>query len=343
MKLFDSYIPQMFPTLLRVGLFLSLLSSSFWTQHSSASSVEPPDPVSVTLHPESTVEYNQDLPGIGESLSSPVAQAPKVRSVTVEEINGTVLFNGRPARVGDRLLNAEDEIITGKDSTARLRIDNQIGLVELAPQTTFQVDTLEGGNRPITGFYIAIGRARFSIAAWVSNPERLLGETEEQITGLKSLDIAQSNSTEDAPVRVRTPAGVAGVRGTSFGVNVGPDGKTSISTIKGQVGVFSQGQEELVNPGYYSVINPDRPPTIEEIMPSVSTLRVRSISRVGSGAIILAQADPMDIVYVNNREVPTDAEGKFRVRVRSGDRVRIVLRAPSVRDRRYILNVDLRD
>jgi len=342
MKLFDSYIPQMFPTLLRVGLFLSLLSSSFWTQHSSASSAEPPDPVSVMLHPESTVEYNQDLPGIGESLSLPVAQAPRVRSVTIEEINGTVLFNGRPARVGDQLISSEDRVVTGKHSTARLRIDSQIGVVELAPQTTFQVDTLEGGNRPITGFYIDIGRARFSIAAWVSNPERLLGQT-DQIAGLKSLDIAQSNSTEDAPVRVRTPAGVAGVRGTSFGVNVGPDGKTGISTIDGVVGVFSQGQEQLVNPGFYSVINPEQPPIVQEITPSLSTLRVRRISPVGGGALIVAQADPMDIVYVNNREVPTDAEGKFRVRVRSGDRVRIVLRGPSVRERRYILNVDVRD
>ncbi|MDB9515597.1 hypothetical protein PN466_01305 [Roseofilum reptotaenium CS-1145] len=351
MKLFDSYIPQMFPTLLRVGVFLTVLSSGLWTQHSSASSAEPTDRTSVTLRPESTVEYNHNLSTREEALnspiSSPVAQAPTMRSVTIEEIKGTVWFNDRPARIGDQLLTSEDQIVTGKNSTARLRIDSQVGVVELAPQTTFQVETLEGGNPPITGFYIPLGRARFSIAAWVSNPDRLLGQNLEQITGLKSLDIplniAQSTATENAPVRVRTPAGVAGVRGTSFGVNVGPDGKTGISTIDGIVGVFSQGQEVLVNPGFYAVINPGEPPTVEEITPALSTLRIRSISPAGNGAVIVAQADPMDLVYVNNRAVPTDAEGKFRIRVHSGDRVRIVLRGPSVRERRYLLNVDIRD
>ncbi|MDJ1177792.1 hypothetical protein PJF56_02830 [Roseofilum sp. BLCC_M91] len=322
-------------------------SSCLWTQGTSARSAEPPDRTSVTLPPESNVEYNHNLSTTEESLASPVAQAPNGRSVTIEEIKGTVWFNDRPARVGDQLRTPEDRIVTGKDSTARLRIDSQVGVVELAPQTTFQVDILEGGNPPITGFYIPLGRARFSIAPWVSNPERLLGQAEEEITGLKSLDIAldiaQSTETENAPVRVRTPAGVAGVRGTSFGVNVGPDGKTGISTIDGLVGVFSQGQEVLVNPGYYAVINPNEPPTLQEITPALSTLRIRSISPAGNGAVIVAQADPMDIVYVNNREVATDAEGKFRVRVRSGDRVRIVLRGPSVRERHYILNVDVRD
>lgn len=343
MKPFDSYIPQMFPTLLRVGVFLTVLSSGLWTQHSSASSAEPTDRTSVTLHPESTVEYNHNLSTRGASLVSQVAQARNMRSLTIEEIKGTVWFNGRQARVGDQLTSSEDVIVTGKDSTARLRIDSQVGVVELAPQTTFQVDTLEGGNPPITGFYIPLGRARFSIAAWVSNPDRLLGENPEQITALKSIDIAQSTETENAPVRVRTPAGVAGVRGTSFGVNVGPDGKTGISTIDGLVGVFSQGREVLVRPGFYAVINPGEPPTVEEITPALSTLRIRSISSAGNEAVIVGQADPMDIVYVNNREVPTDADGKFRVRVRSGDRVRIVLRGPAVRERHYILNVDVRD
>lgn len=318
-------------------------SSCLWTQGTSARSAEPPDRESVTLPPESTVEYNQESSTVGNPLVSPVAQAPTMRSLTIEEIKGTVLLNGRQARVGDQLTSSEDVIVTGKDSTARLRIDSQVGVVELAPQTTFQVETLEGGNPPITGFYIALGRARFSIAAWVSNPDRLLGQSEEQITGLKSIDIAQDTATETSPVRVRTPAGVAGVRGTSFGVNVGPDGKTGISTIDGVVGVFSQGQEVLVNPGYYAVINLNEPPTLQEITPALSTLRIRSISPAGNGAVIVAQADPMDIVYVNNREVATDAEGKFRVRVRSGDRVRIVLRGPSVRERHYILNVDVRD
>ncbi|MDJ1181964.1 FecR family protein [Roseofilum casamattae] len=344
----------------RWGISLALLAPSFLAEASYASSpeesLEPATAKSTQIQLKAGESLSWTSGGLAQALSPPDAFAPDVylaqsalgRSLTIEEIKGTVLLNGQPARVGDQLTSADDEIVTGDRSTVRLRIDSQIGVVELAPRTTFRVDTLSGGDRPISGFYIPLGRARFSISKFVTDPDRLLGREDYPIASLtaKQLEREQllaQTATETAPVRVRTPAGVAGVRGTSFGVNVGPTGKTGITTLDGVVGVFSQGTEVLVNPGFYAVINPGEPPTVEKITPELSILRLRAIARAGAGVRIVGRADPMDLVYVNGREVPTDPDGKFSIVVRSGDRVRITLRGPSVRERRYNFSVNLSD
>lgn len=57
------------------------------------------------------------------------------RSLEIQEIRGSVMFKGRSAQIGDRLLAPGDEIITGPDSTARLAIDNNTGIVEVAEKT----------------------------------------------------------------------------------------------------------------------------------------------------------------------------------------------------------------
>ncbi len=345
MKLRPSCPASMFPHLCCVGVSLAATVIPFWTQSNPVSSLEAPLNASNTA-PQILLQYSQDfrgqkLPSPSENFALIGAQSAPVRSLTLEAINGDVLFNGRPARIGDQLTSKDDIITTGDRSTARLRIDTQIGLVELASNTTLQVDVLSGGNQPITGVYITRGRARFSISKFVSDPSRLLGQSTHphEIIGLKNLPLAQSSSTESAPVRVRTPAGVAGVRGTSFGVNVGPDGKTGITALDGIVGVFSQGREILLNPGFFSVINPEQEPNGAEPLPPLANLRIQSLSREGGFVRVVAQADPMDLVYVNNQEVITDPDGKFDVLVRSGARVRIVLRGPAVRERYYNLTV----
>ncbi len=175
------------------------------------------------------------------------------RSIEIQEIRGTVTFKGRPAVVGDRLLAPGDEIITGPDSTARLAIDNNIGIVEVAEQTAVRISNLSSSadGEKDTAIFVSRGRVRLSIRKTAATTPATNTSTiflPNQIVSLntfsglgKSSQVAQkTRSARTAPIRVETPEGVAGVRGTSFGVSVGPDGKTGVDTIEGAVAVSGQ-------------------------------------------------------------------------------------------------------
>ena len=93
----------------------------------------------VAKTPKSFLSIAANLPPANTLQAQGTATA---RSLEITEIRGTVTFKGISAVVGDRLLAPGDEIITGPDSTARLAIDNNTGIVEVAEQTA--VDTIEG-------------------------------------------------------------------------------------------------------------------------------------------------------------------------------------------------------
>ena len=289
-----------------------------------------------------------------QAVDTQIVQLPiGRRGLLIEEIRGEVNVNGQPAQLNEFLQEPGTLITTGNNSTARLRIDSNIGVVEVAPNTTVELQTVSGsagasGNQ-ITVFTVTGGRIRLSISRFVSDIFRnLLGEDKlNQIAALDTLnglgefdDIAQeSRSVNDSPLRIETPVGVAGVRGTSFGVAVGPSGKTGVSTIDGIVGVFAQGREEIVNSGFFSTINVEGEPTTAASTPSLSTLQRFTVIRTGSNTVrLLGRVDPMDIVYVNGQAIETDAEGNFEYAGNTGNgRVKIVVRGPSVRERHYSL------
>ena len=288
------------------------------------------------------------------SADTRIVQLPAGRrGLLVEEVRGEVAVNGQPAQVNEFLQQPGTQITTGRRSTARLRIDSNIGVVELAPNTTVEIQTISGsagvdGNQ-MTVFSVTGGRIRLSISRFVSDIFRnLLGGGDiNQIAALDTLsglgefgDLAQEGgSASESPLRVETPVGVAGVRGTSFGVAVGPSGKTGVSTIDGIVGVLAQGREEIVNAGFFSAISPDGAPTTAQSTPRLSDLRRFSVIRTGTNAVrLLGKVDPMDLVYVNGQAVETDADGNFEYVGGAGNgRINIVVRGPSVRERHYSL------
>ncbi|HLO48793.1 MAG TPA: hypothetical protein VK211_10305 [Kamptonema sp.] len=282
------------------------------------------------------------------------AQGASERSLSIQELRGTATIGGRSAKVGDRLLVSGDELVTGNDSIVTLVIDNNSGIVEVAENTAVKIETLSAdAANPVTAIFVSKGRVRLSItssASKSSSSRALNGVSETRVAGLNNLtgigqidEVAQAaNSAKNAPVRVRTPRGVAGVRGTSFGVNVGPDGKTGVDTIGGAVGFSGIQQEVTVNAGYWSVINFGGEPTVTKENPALSILRIRSLSRISSRTFrLFGQVQPMDLVYVNGEAIATDAEGKFRI---EGDlplsrRLKVTVRGPSVRERVYELAV----
>jgi hypothetical protein len=312
----------------------------------------PQTPPTVSASPVSGLSAEANPPSVETLEAQSIAGA---RSVEVIEIRGKVTFKGRPAQIGDRLTEG-DEIVTDPDSRARLAIDNNIGQVEVAENTAVRISSLEdtsGGQD--TAVFVTRGRVRLSIskmaveATPTANTPTVIPPHQiaslNSFTGLdQSSQFAQRRSSpRTAPVRVETPEGVAGVRGTSFGVSVGLDGKTGVETITGAVGVSGRTDSEVVvNPGYWTAIFPNTPPLAPAASPLLATLRVRRLSRLSSDTYHFSgQINPMDIVYVNGGEIKIDRQGNFKIQgvMPVSRRLKIVVHSPSVRQRYYELIV----
>jgi len=277
------------------------------------------------------------------------------RSLEIEEIRGTVSFKGRPAVVGDRLLAPGDEIITGPNSTARLGIDNNIGIVEVGEKTAVRISNLSSsaGGEKDTAIFVSRGRVRLSIgktaaATPAANTSTIIPPNQivalNTFSGLgKSSQIAQkTRSAKTAPVRVETPEGVAGVRGTSFGVSVG-GGKTAVETIEGAVAVSDRGDSEVVvNSGNSTTIFPQTSPVTPSASPRLAQLKVRRLLRLSGNIYRLSgQINPIDTLYVHNEEIKIDRKGNFKIQgiLPPSRRLKIVVRGPSVTERHYSLAV----
>ncbi|WP_413164081.1 FecR domain-containing protein [Capilliphycus salinus ALCB114379] len=277
--------------------------------------------------------------GLDNAFANPIietVQRLETRGLTIEEINGeSVTVNGEAAQVGD-ILRVGDQISTGKDTIVNLRIDSYIGLVEVAENTTVEVKNLAGeaGINPnqISVLSVTAGQVRLSISRFVSAPFR--SETIPQNQRL--------NSVTNSPFRIETPATIIGVRGTTFGVNVSPDGKTAIHTIQGTVGVVNAGEEVSLEKGQVAIVNPAEKPTPVANIRPLSQLQVRSLTRLGLETVQLrGTVDPMDLVYINDQPIETDAEGNFDFigRLPVSRRLQVTVRGPSVRERFYVIAV----
>lgn len=276
------------------------------------------------------------------------------RSLEIQEIRGTVTFKGRSAVAGDRLLAPGDEIITGPNSTVRLAIDNNIGIVEVAEKTAVRISDLSStSGENDTAIFVSRGRVRLSIgktaaptaAAQTSAiilPSQIAALNTFSGLGQSSQIAQQKKSPRTAPVRVETPQGVAGVRGTSFGVSVG-DGKTAVETIEGAVGVSGNNDSEVVvNGGNSTTIFAQTAPLAPSASPRLAQLKVRSLFRLGGNIYRLSgQINPIDIIYVNNQAIKIDREGKFKIQgiLPASRRLKIVVRGSSVREKHYNLAV----
>ncbi len=277
------------------------------------------------------------------------------RSIKITEISGTVTFKGRSAQIGDRLLAPGDEIITGPNSTARLAIDNNIGIIELAEQTAVRISSLSGASgEEDTAIFVSRGRVRLSVGKTIETtetpntstiiqPNQIAALNTSSGIGKSSQLVQKTRPRRTARVRVETPQGVAGVRGTSFGVSVGPDGKTGVDTIEGSVGVSGNADSEvIVNRGNATTVFPQTPPVAPARSPAVAKLTIYSLLRLTDNTYRFSgEIDPMDILYINNEAITIDRQGKFQIQriVPSSRRLKIVVRGPSVRERHYEIAV----
>lgn len=349
----------------------AIASSSFSSptgRETSRTDLAPEFSVAPTNTPRKSIAPPETLEASPFShLANRISQAQaSQRSLTVRQVRGRVTYSlagdrERLVQVGDRLSAAEGEIITGKNSSVDLAVDNQMGLVEVLENTSLQIKTLSGSDDEDseTVFFVSRGQVRLSLrpirpaSSDLSQAKTPTDRTRELLLARVSLTegktlldsgevplLAQRSRRRNYPVRVQTPGGIAGVRGTAFGVNVGPDGKTGVEVIEGSVAGIARDQEVIFQGNQAGAMLPGESPTQPSpwLSSELAKLRIRSLVRTNPyTALVSGQVDPMDIVFLNNKPVKTDSEGKFKVAVAlpPSRRLNFVVRGPAVRARHY--------
>ncbi|MBC7883060.1 MAG: FecR domain-containing protein, partial [Anaerolineae bacterium] len=238
--------------------------------------------------------------GLAVMACSPALGAPKVTKQTVvgrwlrvQAPTGNVAIEPplRKANPGDRLSKVGDQLITGKDASAELWIDDGIGSLEVGESTTVLILRLErlrnGAKR--TQFAIKGGTVKLR---------------------LRTLRNPKSN------VQIFTPAGTAAVRGTIFGVSLNGKGISGVATLKGSVVVTGQGQKLPVRAGFARVLVPGKPPS--KLRGLAETARIFDIhyQHLESGQVLLrANTDPGNLVQVDGQPIDIDEQGNFQTLV----------------------------
>lgn len=226
----------------------------------------------------------------GDLKGSPKGDSKSLnqRFLSLQEVRGTVMYKGgqtRPARMGDHL-SQKQGITTGKRSSAIIAMDNSIGTIKVAENTDLVVRKLSqenGGN--VTLISVSRGQVALRVRPFTNPASRL---------------------------EIRTPSGVAGVRGTEFGVAVSPSGRSAVLTAEGKVAVSAQEQTVEVNGGYSSLIYPGEAPTPPRPTVENVDLRVKSIKRYRSRLVRFeGQIDPINQVVYEDRPVEVGRDGTF--------------------------------
>ncbi|WP_353930612.1 FecR family protein [Okeanomitos corallinicola TIOX110] len=207
---------------------------------------------------------------------------------------GQVIYvNGQksqPAKNGLRIQSVGDTIITKQGSSAVLAMDIGTGFINIAENTIVTVNRLDkgtGGGR-VTQLQVKSGQVRMQI-------RRLTHDTSR--------------------VEISTPAGVAGVRGTEFGVSVQDNGKTGVGTKEGSVSTSAQGKTVLVNAGFQNLTIPGKSPSPPVPLQDNPRLNIRQLVANGNQVRIVGNVDPVNLVKFFQKSINIDEAGNFDVNV----------------------------
>lgn len=257
-----------------------------------------------------------------EDIRIPASRS--TRWLEIRKADGEVTYQRRDreasaAAVGNRLTQAGDRLTTGVKSSSLLAFDNGIGFARVTESTEMTVAELEVANHQgrITRLSVPRGNVTLQIRRFTNPNSRL---------------------------EVETPAGIAGVRGTVFGVGVSPAGKMAVATQSGAVDAIAQGETVLVNQGFYSLIVPGQPPTPPRELTGSLALEIEVLETVdptdiAAGGRIVGRVDPVNAVYLEGEAIETALDGSFdRVfPVREDFKLDVVVRSPLGGEKSYEL------
>lgn len=244
-----------------------------------------------------TQYFSIGLLGLSLSLGFPAILPPPssaqsvttARNVQVKRVLGQVTFRNSATRVraGDRLTSVGQGISTGARSSAVLGLDIGIGTINVAANTSFFVQelstTASGGK--VTILKVTKGQVRLNVRRF-TNPQSKL--------------------------EVRTAAGIAGVRGTEFGVAVSDAGQMNVMTNEGTVEVTGAESSVLVRAGYASTVVEGQAPTEPRRFTENLDLNVQAAPLLGAnGWFVVGKVDPFNLVWVNGEPVQVLTDGAF--------------------------------
>lgn len=238
-------------------------------------------------------------------LADGVQAANGQRSVEVKETGGTVSSQSNPVKVGDRL-EGSGGLSTDFGSSATLAVDDGIGTVKVSENSNVQVKSLSKGKdgSKQTRLYLAKGQVNSKVRPF-TNP--------------------------NSSFEIETPGGVAGTRGTEFGVTVGADGKTGLSTTQGKVAFTGLGKTVIVEPGFSAVLIPGQPPTTPRLTTNDTQLKLQILSITGESQVrVTAKTDPINLVTINNQVVDSGGDGQVNtvIPLPADRQLRVVVRTP---------------
>lgn len=232
------------------------------------------------------------------TLSIPLAQNIAAQSVPgrwlqLERFSGAVTIltsNRKTAQKGDRLSAVGHTLVTGNRSSANLSMDAGIGSVAVAQNsrmTIQQLSVLPDGAR-VTVLDVPRGQARVQVRPFTNPNSRL---------------------------ELRTPSGVAAVRGTIFGVSVAEDGKMSVGTLEGQVDASAQSVSVPVDAGMVSIIRPGEPPTPAQALDRKLGIKWHGYEWQPDHLYISGRIDAANTLLVMGKEIPISRAGYFEKRI----------------------------
>jgi hypothetical protein len=217
----------------------------------------------------------------------------------VEQVSGNVTYHNlynyanRPARVGDRLQAASDEISTGANSSAVLSVDTGVGSIYVTENTTIQIRSfrIASDNGRITNLFVPRGKARLQIRKFTNRGSQL---------------------------NIQTPAGISGVRGTKYVVHVKPNGNMLLTTFQGSVATAAQNQTKIVNGGFQNLTVVGKPPSNAVPIRNDASLNYvinKKTSGSGRSIVLSGYTDPFNTVKVDGLEQSLDSSGRFSLQL----------------------------
>lgn len=231
--------------------------------------------------------------GGSQGIAQSSLQVRVKRWLDVRQTTGSVrmLENGKsqPALVGSRLVGIGDGIDTGSNSTALLGVDTNVGFVTVAENTSLRIQKLEiaPDNGRVTHLSVTKGQARLKVRPFTHRGSDL---------------------------KIQTPAGFSGVRGTEFGLAIQPNGKTGLAVLDGKVNSIAQGKEIPVPRGFQNFTIPGESPSTPVPLKDDTGLKYEFEKVVERGVRkvrLVGQTDPVNSVIVDGTPRDTDRSGRF--------------------------------
>ncbi len=232
----------------------------------------------------------------------------------VDQVSGAVTYRNlynyasRPARVGDRLQSASDEISTGANGSAVLSVDTGVGSIYLSENTTVQIRSFQiaADSGRITNLFVPRGKARLQIRKFTNRGSQL---------------------------NIQTPAGISGVRGTKFVVHTRPNGNMLLTTLEGSVATNAQKQTKMVNGGFQNITVVGSPPSTPVPISNDASLKYlinKQALGAGRSILLIGYTNPFNTVKVDGQEQSLDRSGKFSIQlpVPSSLKVKVLVETP---------------